>query len=105
MIEWNHQFNCLIQFDELVIKISNHSSDVGTHIHIGDIFAVLAIRPKMDPFYFMFVFLSSIIIANLMSSTTGSNAGASMSSTTYPIPPHLGLDGVNLSNRQSRNYI
>ena len=63
------------------------------------IFVVMLIRPKMDPVYFLFVFLMSIIINTLMASTNGSNAGASLPPTVYPIPPHLGLDGVNLTNR------
>lgn len=35
----------------------------------------------------------------LMTSTRGDNLAGSLPSTTYPNPPHLGLDGVSLANR------
>lgn len=47
--------------------------------------------------------LVSIIIAALIflliTSTKGDNLAGSLPSTTYPIPPHLGLDGISLENR------
>lgn len=43
--------------------------------------------------------LLGALIFLLLSSATGSNIEDSLPSTTYPIPPHLGLGGVSLENR------
>ena len=43
--------------------------------------------------------LLGALIFLLISSATGSNMEGSLPSTTYPIPPHLGLGAVTLENR------
>jgi uncharacterized membrane protein YjgN (DUF898 family) len=43
--------------------------------------------------------LLSGLIFLLITSTRGDNLAGSLPTTTYPIPPHLGLDGVNIQNR------
>jgi hypothetical protein len=35
----------------------------------------------------------------LMTATRGGNLAGSLPTTTYPNPPHLGLDGVSLQNK------
>jgi len=39
-----------------------------------------------------------LLIYLLITSSTGQDLAGSLPSTTYPIPPHLGLDGVDLVN-------
>ena len=41
----------------------------------------------------------AVLIMIIMNSSTGVNYPGSLPDTTYPIPPHLGLDGVSLVNR------
>ena len=43
--------------------------------------------------------LLAIMIFIFLTSMTGSNLAGSLPFATYPIPPHLGLDGINLQNR------
>lgn len=39
------------------------------------------------------------LIFILMTSTVGDNIEGSLPTTTYPNPPHLGLDGISVTNR------
>jgi ethanolamine transporter EutH len=41
------------------------------------------------------------VIFLVLTNSGGSNINNALSSTTYPVPPHLGLDGVSLQNRYS----
>ena len=43
------------------------------------------------------------LIYLLSSSARGQNLEGSLPSTTYPIPPHLGLDGIGITNRFNGN--
>ena len=43
--------------------------------------------------------LLAIMIYLFLNNMTGSNLAGSLPSATYPIPPHLGLDGISLVNR------
>lgn len=45
--------------------------------------------------------LLAFLIHLLISSFTITHHGLSTDSTTYPVPPHLGLDGVSIENRIS----
>jgi hypothetical protein len=45
------------------------------------------------------VAILTILFYILSGSFMISNNGLSMESTTYPAPPHLGLDGVSVANR------
>lgn len=40
------------------------------------------------------------LILIIMNSSRSTNYEGSLPSTTYPIPPHLGLDGVSLVNKR-----
>ncbi len=40
----------------------------------------------------------TILIMIIMHSSRGPNYVGSLPDTTYPIPPHLGLDGISLAN-------
>lgn len=48
---------------------------------------------------FLVTLLLAALIYLLISSANGSNIEGSLPSTTYPVPPHLGLGGVSLENR------
>ncbi len=45
--------------------------------------------------------LLAFLIHLLLSSFTITHDGLSTDSTTYPVPPHLGLDGISIENRIS----
>lgn len=43
----------------------------------------------------------TVIIYILIRSSTGSGMAQSLLYSTYPTPPHLGLDGVSVDNQQT----
>ena len=47
---------------------------------------------------FMVMVIIAIIFYILVSSSRGQNLEGSLPSVTYPIPPHLGHDGITLQN-------
>jgi hypothetical protein len=65
------------------------------------IFAVILVFIATREFNTASVIVTILIaglIFLLMTSTNGDNLAGSLPTTTYPNPPHLGLDGVSLSN-------
>ena len=46
----------------------------------------------------LFVLLYTLIYI-ILSNLNGNNLAGSLPSTTYPIPPHLGHDGVSIENK------
>lgn len=44
------------------------------------------------------VFILAIIIFILLVNSNGNNMANAVSSTVYPVPPHLGLNGISLNN-------
>ncbi len=63
------------------------------------VFLVFLASPKISFTAVIMVILLSGLIFLLVTSTYGDNMAGSLPSTTYPVPPHLGLDGVSLQNR------
>ncbi len=61
---------------------------------------VLTTVTRMNMATVIVIVLLTILILLIMNSSVGVNYEGSLPSTTYPIPPHLGLDGVSLVNRQ-----
>ncbi len=47
--------------------------------------------------------LLTILFTIIIQSFGMTNTGLSTQNTTYPLPPHLGLDGISLENRYSAN--
>jgi hypothetical protein len=45
--------------------------------------------------------LFNIILGSFMTTHTG----ISLNSTTYPLPPHLGLDGISVQNQITNEFI
>ncbi len=60
---------------------------------------VFAANKSLSFVGFLVTLLLGSLLFLLISSATGSNIEGSLPSTTYPIPPHLGIDGVSLENR------
>jgi len=48
--------------------------------------------------------LLAMMIYIFFNNMTGSNLAGSLPAATYPIPPHLGLDGISLTNRSDRSF-
>jgi len=48
---------------------------------------------------FLIIVLLAIFFYIFQHNMTGSNLAGSLPPATYPIPPHLGLDGISLENR------
>lgn len=61
---------------------------------------VLTTVTRMNITTVIVIALLTILILLIMNSSVGVNYEGSLPSTTYPIPPHLGLDGVSLVNSQ-----
>lgn len=74
------------------------------HIFIALIIAtviVLSIVTKFRITTLIIILIFTFMIFILINTETGINYEDSLPSTTYPVPPHLGLDGVDLENRAS----
>ncbi len=83
-------------FGALESTISLHSMAI-----LSVIFAVVLVFIATKKFTIasgVITILVAGIIYLLSSSARGQNLEGSLPSVTYPVPPHLGLDGVNLSN-------
>ena len=63
-----------------------------------------AIRGAVSIVSVISIFLLTFIILLTINSATSNNIEGSVSSVTYPAPPHLGLDGVSLENQIRRNF-
>lgn len=60
---------------------------------------VFSVVTKFNIIVIIVIIIFTIIILIIMGSSTGIDYSGSLPSTTYPIPPHLGLDGISLENR------
>ncbi len=72
------------------------------------IFSTLIVLTVVTKFNFMTVVVILILtglMLFLVDNATGRNLVGSLPRATYPNPPHLGLDGVNIENRFDRTYI
>ena len=70
------------------------------------LFAILLLFPAIKLFSFpgiITVIVTAIMIYIMISSVYGINKVGALPSTTYPGPPHLGLDGVSNENRININ--
>lgn len=63
------------------------------------IILVFSVVNKFNIATVIVVIVLAVLILIIMHSSRGINYEDSLPSTTYPIPPHLGLDGVSLVNR------
>lgn len=63
------------------------------------IFLILSIATKFTIITFILIIILTIIILIVFNSDRGSNYDGSLPSTTTPIPRHLGLDGISITNR------
>jgi hypothetical protein len=61
---------------------------------------VLSTVSKMSTTTILVIGMLTILIILIMNSSIGVNYEGSLPSTTYPIPSHLGLDGVSSINQQ-----
>ena len=59
---------------------------------------VFAITRKLNGISIAVTLIITGIVFLLASSATGQNLEGSLPSTTYPVPPHLGLGDVSLQN-------
>lgn len=62
-------------------------------------FIVFFIKKKFDALFIVFIIVLSVLLYIIFSNINGNNIAGSVNSVAYPIPPHLGLDGVNLQNK------
>lgn len=60
---------------------------------------VLSIITKFRDITIFVILLLTFIIMLIVKSSVSDNYTGSLPSTTYPNPPHLGLDGVSNNNR------
>jgi hypothetical protein len=63
------------------------------------ILIVFSVVNKFNASTFIIIITLTVLILIIMNSSIGMNLAGSLPSTTYPIPPHLGLDGISLVNR------
>ena len=63
---------------------------------------VVSVATKFNIMTIVVILIATGIFIVIMDNTTGMNLESALPSTTYPIPPHLGLDGINLQNRYNR---
>jgi len=60
---------------------------------------VLSVHTKFNIVTVLVIITLTVLISLIIHSSRGSNREGSLPSATYPIPPHLGLDGISLVNR------
>lgn len=88
-----------INFKEMLIPA--HYYTVITSLVVAGIF-IYFVRNHYDNMVLTMAYvILTIIIYILIRSTTGSGLTQSLPYATYPTPPHLGLDGVTVDNRQA----
>ena len=73
---------------------------LGFSAFIVALLIVLTTVTKFNMATMIVIILLTLIILLIVNSSVGVNYEGSLPSTTYPIPPHLGLDGVSLVNSQ-----
>ena len=77
------------------------------HIFLAFLLAVIIILGIMTRLHLGVLVAILILTALIMiyiDSATGSNLQGALPEYTYPNPPHLGLDGVNLQNEATAQY-
>ena len=67
------------------------------------ILLVYFVVDKFTPGNVVVTILLAILLYIFYNNMTGSNLAGSLPKATYPIPPHLGLDGVSLANQSCIN--
>lgn len=72
----------------------------GLTAFVLSILIVLSVVTKFNISVIFIVLILMTLIMIIMNSSRSTNYEDSLPSTTYPIPPHLGLDGVSLVNRR-----
>lgn len=60
---------------------------------------ILSVLRRLSPVAIISIILLSIIFYIMFSNMGGDNIAGSLPYATYPIPPHIGLDGISLMNR------
>ncbi len=65
------------------------------------ILVIFSIATRLRFTTFIVIIMFTILIFLLMNSSTGINYEGSLPNATYPPPPHLGLDGVDLATKYS----
>ncbi len=51
------------------------------------------------------ILVLTLLINMILSSTMMTHTGLSLHSTTYPLPPHLGLDGISVQNQIDNQFV
>jgi hypothetical protein len=51
------------------------------------------------------ILILTLLIYMILSSMMMTHTGLSLHSTTYPLPPHLGLDGISVQNQVDNQFI
>jgi hypothetical protein len=77
-------------------------SEKWKHFLLASLIAIIIVLSVVKTFQIttgIIIILFILIIYLLITSSTGQDLEGSLPSTTYPIPPHLGLDGVDLVNQ------
>lgn len=72
----------------------------GLMVFIISILIVLSVMTRFNIGVVFIVLILMVLIITILNSSRSTNYEDSLPSTTYPIPPHLGLDGVSLVNRR-----
>lgn len=86
------------QFSEVFIPANYYT--IITSMIVAGIF-IYFVRNHYDNIVLTMAYIIlTVIIYILIRSTTGSDMAQSLPYATYPTPPHLGLDGVSVDNRQ-----
>lgn len=64
---------------------------------------VLSVLRQLSPVSVISTLLLAVIFYIMLDNMGGDNAAGSLPFATYPIPPHLGIDGISLVNRSCVN--
>ncbi len=51
------------------------------------------------------ILVLTLLINMILYSTMMTHTGLSLHSTTYPLPPHLGLDGISVQNQIDNQFV
>jgi len=63
---------------------------------------VLSVLRTVSPVSVISTLLLALIFYIMLDNMSGDNAAGALPFATYPIPPHLGLDGISVANRSLR---
>ena len=65
---------------------------------------IFSVRPRFDAVGLISAAMLSVIFFIIFGNMTGDNIVGALPYATYPIPPHLGLDGISTTNLYQRPY-